>query len=80
MFFYSGSHVIPLPDGHRFPSGKYSLLRDALLASGTIAEGQLSPAPFADIADIEAAHEPAYVKAVLDGALSAKEQRLIGLP
>jgi acetoin utilization deacetylase AcuC-like enzyme len=80
MFFYSGSHVIPLPEGHRFPNGKYSLLRDALLADGTIAAGHLSPAPFADIADIEAAHEPAYVQAVLAGALSAKELRLIGLP
>jgi acetoin utilization deacetylase AcuC-like enzyme len=80
MFFYSGSHVIPLPEGHRFPSGKYNLLRGALLADGTIVEGQLRPAPFADISDIEAAHEPAYVRAVLDGALSAKEQRLIGLP
>jgi acetoin utilization deacetylase AcuC-like enzyme len=80
MFFYSGFHEMPLPEGHRFPGGKYRLLRDALLGDGTIAEGQLCPAPFANIADIEAAHEPAYVEAVLSGKLGAKEQRLIGLP
>ena len=80
MFFYSGSHAIPLPEGHRFPGGKYDLLRGALLADGTIQESGLHPAPFAEIADIEAAHEPAYVAAVLEGTLSAKEQRLIGLP
>src|SRR5215469_18376237 len=80
MFFYSGSHAIPLPEGHRFPGGKYDLLRGALLADGTIQESGLHPAPFAEIADIEAAHEPAYVAPVLEGTLSAKEQRLIGLP
>jgi acetoin utilization deacetylase AcuC-like enzyme len=80
MFFYSSSHRIPLPEGHRFPAGKYDLLRGALLADGTISVGQLCPTPFADIADIEAAHKPAYVQAVLLGALGAKEQRHIGLP
>jgi acetoin utilization deacetylase AcuC-like enzyme len=80
MFFYSGSHIIPLPEGHRFPGSKYSLLRDALLTDRTFLESQLRPAPFADIADIKAAHEQAYVEAVLGGRLSAKELRLIGLP
>jgi len=55
-------------------------LREALLADGTLRESQLSSAPFADTSDIEAAHEPAYVAAVLGGTLSEKEQRQIGLP
>ncbi len=80
MFFHSDSHTIPLPEGHRFPSGKYGLLRAALLADGTLTPQQLRPASFAGIADITAAHEADYVEAVLGGTLGPKEQRQIGLP
>ncbi len=80
MFFHSDAYVIPLPEGHRFPGGKYRLLREALLSGGILSETQLHAAPLADIADILAVHGAGYVSAVLGGTLSASEQRRIGLP
>ena len=30
-FFYSDTFNLPLPTGHRFPGGKYTMLRERLL-------------------------------------------------
>ena len=30
--FYADNFVLPLPEGHRFPMAKYSLLRDRVVA------------------------------------------------
>jgi acetoin utilization deacetylase AcuC-like enzyme len=80
LFFYSSNYTIPVPEGHRFPSGKYRLLHEALLADGTVLERQLCQAAFASRDDICAAHERAYVSALLEGTIGEKEQRQIGLP
>ncbi len=80
QFFHSDTFPIPLPEGHRFPGSKHRLLRQALLADGTLSALQLRRSPIARISDIEAAHHPAYVASVLEGTLDAKEQRRIGLP
>jgi acetoin utilization deacetylase AcuC-like enzyme len=79
-FFQSGAFGVPLPPGHRFPGAKYQLLHEALLARGVVSAGQCFLSPPADAQDVAAAHSPDYVNAVLNGELSAKEQRRIGLP
>ncbi len=79
-FFYSDIFNIPLPDGHRFPGSKYRTLREELLRDGTLSPDRLRLSPFADMSDIYAAHDAGYAASVLEGRLSAKEQRQIGLP
>src|SRR5579864_8994898 len=75
--FYCDHHTIPLPAGHKFPAGKYALLR-ALLASDGFYD--LEPAPPADRSTIELAHDPEYVRQFLDGTLDPRIMRRIGFP
>lgn len=75
--YYCDHHTIPLPAGHKFPAEKYALLRGLLAADGFY---DLQPAPPADPALIELAHEPAYVRGFLGGTLDPRIMRRIGFP
>src|SRR4051812_43137004 len=75
--FYCDHHEIPLPPGHKFPIGKYALVRRLLADSGRF---ELVEAPFADRRDIELAHDPDYVQQFFSGTLSAAAMRRIGFP
>ncbi len=75
--YYCDHHAFPLPAGHRFPAGKYALLRAALAAEGDF---EFSPAPPADPAIIELAHDPDYVRGFLAGTLDDRHMRRIGFP
>jgi acetoin utilization deacetylase AcuC-like enzyme len=75
--FYCDQHELPLPPGHKFPMRKYRLLRDLLAGDGYYT---LEPAASADRADIERVHDPAYVRAFLDGTVEPKIMRRIGFP
>ncbi len=79
-FFYSDHHRLPLPDAHRFPVEKYTLLRQGLLAQGLLSEKMLHCSPLVQREDLLRAHAPAYVEAVEQGSLDAKAMRRIGLP
>jgi len=76
--FHSDVFVLPLPEGHRFPMGKYRLLREAV--RGQLPGIRLAEAPAASDGELALAHTPAYVSAVTDGLLSAAQQREIGFP
>ena len=78
--FYSDTFVLPLPDGHRFPMGKYSRLRERLLAEHIVRTSDLEEAPLADWDDIRLAHTAEYVDAVANGTLPSDMQRRIGFP
>jgi acetoin utilization deacetylase AcuC-like enzyme len=72
--------VAPLPDGHRFPMPKFSLLYEILLADGVAHRLQFYK-PVRPPQDwIELVHAPDYVQAYCEGTLDAKAQRRIGLP
>jgi acetoin utilization deacetylase AcuC-like enzyme len=75
--FYSDHHAIPLPPGHKFPARKYALLRARLAQDGVF---EFEPAPFAEAAAIELAHDPAYVRGILDGTVDPRVMRRIGFP
>lgn len=75
--FYATQFVLPLPAGHRFPMAKYALLRDVLAREPDIRLRLAEPASDGELA---LAHTPAYVDAVVHGALSAAQQREIGFP
>lgn len=78
--FYSDHFVLPLPEGHRFPMVKYSMLREKVEASGICVNGEMrTPEPVSD-AEILRAHERGYLRRVVEGELSKKELRRIGFP
>jgi len=70
-------HTYPLPPGHRFPLAKYRLVREAADADPSLS---VQPAPGASRAELEVAHEPAYLDRIEAGALSRREQLALGLP
>ena len=75
--FYCDHYAIPLPAGHKFPTVKYGMLRDLLAGDGCFRfEAAAKVAP--DI--IELAHQPAYVRDFLNGALPETALRRIGFP
>lgn len=76
--FYADHFVLPLPEGHRFPMGKYERLRARVIERlPGLRLGQAQPASDGELA---LAHTPRYVSAVAEGLLSQAEQREIGFP
>jgi len=76
--FYATQFVLPLPPGHRFPMGKYQMLRDRLADElPTVRLQQAQPATDGELA---LAHSPAYVKAIQDGSVDPRILREIGFP
>ena len=75
--FYTDQYTLPLPEGHRFPISKYRLTREILEGGGQF---RFEVAPLADRETIELAHDPEYVKAFVEGTLSAQAMRRIGFP
>jgi acetoin utilization deacetylase AcuC-like enzyme len=76
--FYSDHFVLPLPDGHRFPMGKYALLRERLARE--LPGLSLIEARAASAGELALAHHPDYVAAVARGTLTPAQQREIGFP
>ncbi len=76
--FYTDQFVLPLPPGHRFPMGKYRLLRDRLAAE--VPEVRLMPAPPASDGELALVHTPGYIQAISDGSVDPKVLREIGFP
>jgi acetoin utilization deacetylase AcuC-like enzyme len=76
--FYTDQFVLPLPPGHRFPMGKYRLLRDRLAAE--LPELRLVPAPPASDGELALVHTPGYIQAISDGSVDPKILREIGFP
>ena len=70
----------PLPEGHRFPMEKYSLLPQQLLYEGTVEEANFflpTPAETDWILDI---HDAGYLANLINQTLSKSEIRAIGFP
>ncbi len=66
----------PLPDGHRFPAGKYVLLRERLV--DVVSEfREAEPAAWDDLARV---HDAGLLTRIRTGALGEREQRALGLP
>ena len=76
--FYAATRLQTLPAGHRFPMGKYEILRQRLAAE--LPQLQLQLADPASDGELALVHTPSYVQAVVKGELSASAQREIGFP
>jgi len=76
--FYADQFVLPLPPGHRFPMGKYRLLRDRLAAE--LPGIDLLAAPRASDGELALVHTPTYIAGISDGSVDPRILREIGFP
>jgi acetoin utilization deacetylase AcuC-like enzyme len=77
---YSDRYSVPLAPTHPFPMLKYRLVRDRLLAEGSITHWHLIEPPLAADEDILLVHTPHYWLRCARGELTAAEVRRIGFP
>lgn len=75
--FSSESDPLILPDGHRFPIGKYVRVRDALRREHP---SLVADSPRASWDDLALVHDAGYLAGVRDGHLDAGAVRRLGLP
>ena len=75
--FYCDHHEISLPAGHKFPIGKYRLVRELLAADGLF---EFQPSPLAERKLIELVHDRDYAQQILQGTISHAAMRRIGFP
>jgi acetoin utilization deacetylase AcuC-like enzyme len=76
--FYADQFVLPLPEGHRFPMGKYRMLREQLAQH--VQQVRLMPALRASDGELALAHSPAYIEAIASGRVDPVLMREIGFP
>jgi acetoin utilization deacetylase AcuC-like enzyme len=74
------AYVAPMPQGHRFPMGKFGRVMALLLEDGVALPGYVHTPELAPRAWLHLAHSPTYVDAVLTRTLDAAAARRIGLP
>jgi acetoin utilization deacetylase AcuC-like enzyme len=77
---YSDRYMVPLAPTHPFPMPKYRLVRDRLLAEGSITYWHLIEPLLACDEDILLVHTPQYWLRCARGELTAAEVRRIGFP
>jgi acetoin utilization deacetylase AcuC-like enzyme len=78
--FYSDHFVLPLPEGHRFPMVKYSMLHERVASEGVCGPGELRVPQAVSDEDILRVHEAGYLRRVAAGTVTPKEMRRIGFP
>ncbi len=78
--FYTPRYYAEIGEGHIFPIRKFELVRDRLLAEGTLLPEELiEPSP-ASVEDVRLVHTEDYVSRLCNGSLTPKEIRRLGLP
>lgn len=78
--FYSPYYYADIGEGHVFPIKKFELVRDRLLAEGTLRKEEISEPEPAAVEDVLLVHTEDYVTRLVRGELTAKEIRRLGLP
>lgn len=76
--YYATQFVLSLPSGHRFPMGKYQLLRDELAVR--LPSVRLMQALAASDGELALAHTPGYIRSIADGSVDPAIVREIGFP
>lgn len=77
LVFTENVHALELPAGHRFPLGKYDILQSELEA---LFPGALVLGAMASLDELALVHDPAYIRDVVQGTLSAGAVRRLGFP
>lgn len=78
--FYTPRYYADIGNSHVFPIRKFELVRDRLLAEGTLDITEIiEPSP-ATLEDVLLVHTEDYVSRLCNGTLTPKEIRRLGLP
>src|SRR5918998_1776432 len=77
---YTPRYYADIGEGHVFPIRKFELVRDRLLAEGTLAPHEVVEPRPAAVEDVLLVHTEDYVTRLRAGALTARELRRLGLP
>ena len=78
--FYTPRYYADIGNGHIFPIRKFELVRDRLVAEGTLHSSELLEPTPATIDDVRLVHTDDYVSRLCNGELTSKELRRLGLP
>ncbi|HYO91596.1 MAG TPA: histone deacetylase [Pyrinomonadaceae bacterium] len=77
---YTPRYYADIGEGHVFPIRKFEMVRDLLLAEGTLLPTEVVEPEPAAIEDVLLVHTPDYVTRLRNGSLTAREIRRLGLP
>jgi acetoin utilization deacetylase AcuC-like enzyme len=78
--YYSPYYYAEIGEGHVFPIRKFELVRDLLLAEGTLRPDEIVEPEPARVEDLLLVHTEDYITRLVEGTLTAKEVRKLGLP
>ncbi len=78
--YYSPYYYADIGEGHVFPIKKFELVRDKLLAEGTLQANEIIEPQSAKVEDLRLVHTENYITRLVDGTLTTKEVRKLGLP
>ena len=78
--FYTPRYYAEIGQGHIFPIRKFELVRDKLLAEGTLHPEEIVEPDPAPLEDVLLVHTEDYVSRLGSGGLTPKEVRRLGLP
>ncbi|MGI8639332.1 MAG: histone deacetylase family protein [Pyrinomonadaceae bacterium] len=78
--FYSPYYYADIGEGHVFPIKKFELVRDKLLGEGTLQNEEIIEPQPAKTEDLLLVHTEDYITRLVDGTLTVKEVRKLGLP
>ena len=77
---YTPRYYADIGEGHVFPIRKFELVRDRLLAEGTLSPAEIVEPREAAVEDVLLVHTEDYVTRLRAGALDARDLRRLGLP
>lgn len=78
--YYSPYYYADIGEGHVFPIRKFELVRERLLAEGTLATDEIVQPESVSVGDLLLVHTEDYIMRLQSGDLTAKEVRKLGLP
>src|ERR687883_598694 len=77
---YTPRYYADIGEGHVFPIRKFEMVRDRLLAEGTLSPAEIVEPREAAVEDALLVHTEDYVTRLRAGALTEREIRRLGLP
>lgn len=78
--FYSPYYSADIGEGHVFPIRKFEMALDRLIDEGTLLANEIVEPEAANTNDLLLVHTEDYITRLIDGRLTPKEIRKLGLP
>ncbi len=78
--YYCDTFELPLPENHRFPMAKYTLLRQRIASGDLASHCELRVPPPASDDEILLVHDADYLDRIKSGQLTSVQLRRIGFP